>query len=156
MPLGLSSPLPTQAVSSRLMALQSQVHIWDSCRHSKTCYAFNINMHFTHLHVTLTYNFRSLHTTAESVTQLLLYLKLFLLLHSLCLQSILEVLFKENACFLHRKGPCVESQLKCQKTWLQLEHFMRTPTEEALSFEMLNTLSTMDGGQESFSSHLML
>lgn len=28
--------------------------------------------------------------------------------------------------------------------------FIRTPTEEGLPFEMLNTLPTMDGGQESF------
>lgn len=34
--------------------------------------------------------------------------------------------------------------------------FTRTPTEEGLSFEMLNKLPTVDGGQESFSSHPVL
>lgn len=34
--------------------------------------------------------------------------------------------------------------------------FIRTPTEEGFSFEMLNTLLTMDRGQESFSRHPVL
>lgn len=34
--------------------------------------------------------------------------------------------------------------------------FIRTPTEDGLPFETLNTLSVRDGGQERFSSHLML
>lgn len=34
--------------------------------------------------------------------------------------------------------------------------FIGTPTEEGLSFEMLNTLLTMDRSQESFSRHPVL
>lgn len=58
--------------------------------------------------------------------------------------------------FSPQEGSLCGELIKMLEDLAPVRAFIRTPTEEGLPFEMLNTLSARDGGQERLSSHLML
>lgn len=58
--------------------------------------------------------------------------------------------------FSSQEGSLCRELIKMLEDQAPLRAFIRTPTGEGLPFEMLNVLSTRDGGQERFSSQVML
>lgn len=91
----------TAVLSSHLGFLQSQLDLLSF----QWKYAFYVFVH----HTDLQRQILAYIMTSESITELLLHFKVVFLLHCLQSQFILEALFRENTCFLHRKAPCVES-----------------------------------------------
>lgn len=100
----------------------------------------------------LSYNFRSLYTTAKSETQLLLYLWVNFPPPQFMLTIYSGNSFKRKCMFSPQEGSLCRELINMLEDQAPVREFIR----EGLSFEMLNTLATRDGGQERFSSHLML